>query len=211
MESHNNAVVANNYVSAIVDSNNTLSIIILHENVSYIRVANKNELNPENVRVSINLDLLDSSEPEYASFVNLISTNVSDYTLNKKFSGTSIVDGGGYYLTPIYKFSNKETPYLNVEGVYGSGADKASGIVLYKVAFYKGSTCTLVEYSNNMGLLIDSNSKQSLDMSKYTPDKYDGIQLLFNILNNSSVTTNDIPIDGTVKAVLAETPDKFVE
>jgi hypothetical protein len=62
-----------------------------------------------------------------------------------------------------------------------------------------------------MGLQNGSNSKQSLDMSKYTPDKYDGIQLSFIIVNKTSVTTNDIPIDGTVKAVLAETPDKFVE
>jgi hypothetical protein len=150
-------------------------------------------------------------EPEYASFVNLISTNVSDYTLNKKFSNTSIVDGDGYYLTPVYKFSSEKTPYLNIEGAYGAGASMGLGIVLYKVAFYKGSTCAVVEYTSNMGLPNDSNSKQSLDMSKYTPDKYDGIQLLFRIPNNSSVTTNDIPIDGTVKAVLAETPDKFVE
>ena len=197
-------------VKSSYDTENDIFIIEIKETstLDTIRVCNFCQ-DTSAIRVFRNAEL-EESEVIYPSFINLRPADISDYVLNKKYSGTSIVDGGGYYLTPVYTFSGSITPYLNVEGVYGAGANISEGITLYKVAFYKGLTCMRVEYTSNMGLPSGNNDQQSIDISSYVTDKnYDGIQLSFAVIGKSTITINDIPVDGSVKATLSNTAEHF--
>lgn len=60
--------------------------------------------------------------------------------LNKKYSGTSIVDGNGYYLTTVVPVNMAKYRYIKVNGAHMSGypgAVNASNPTLYKIAFMK--------------------------------------------------------------------------
>lgn len=91
--------------------------------------------------------------------------------LNKKFSGTSIVDGSGNYITVQVPVNMKKYRYIKVIGAHMSGYSGAvsqNDATFYKLAFLNNGTVQAVQYTNNLALSSDMSAKTwTIDMSKY--------------------------------------------
>ena len=116
--------------------------------------------------------------------------------LNKKFSGTSIVDGNGYYLTTVVPVNMAKYRYIKVNGAHISGyagAVNTSNPTIYKVAFMKNGAIYAVQYTNTLALSSDSNAMQwNMDMSKYTHyQQCDAVQLSV-LVSTSAITSADV-------------------
>ena len=113
--------------------------------------------------------------------------------LNKKYSGTSIVDGSGNYITVQVPVNMKKYRYIKVIGAHMSGYGGEISLddaVFYKLAFLKGGAVQAVQYTNNLALSSDMSVKNwNLDMSKYANyQQCDAVRLQF------LVSTSDLPI-----------------
>lgn len=113
--------------------------------------------------------------------------------LNKKFSGTSIVDGSGNYITVQVPVNMKKYRYIKVIGAHMSGYGgeiSQDDAVFYKLAFLKGGAVQAVQYTNNLALSSDTSARNwALDMSKYANyQQCDAVRLQF------LVSTSEIPI-----------------
>ena len=113
--------------------------------------------------------------------------------LNKKFSGTSIVDGSGNYITVQVPVNMKKYRYIKVIGAHMSGYGgeiSPDDAVFYKLAFLKNGAVQTVQYTNNLALSSDTSARNwALDMSKYANyQQCDAVQLQF------LVSTSEIPI-----------------
>lgn len=118
-------------------------------------------------------------------------------TLNKKYSGTNIVDGNGYYLTAVVPVNMAKYRYITVNGAHMSGyggAINANNPTIYKIAFVKNGAIHAVYYANNLALSSDVNAMQwNMDMSKYTNyQQCDAIQLSV-LVSTSAITSADVP------------------
>ena len=137
---------------------------------------------------------------------NLISTDVSTYTLNKKYSGTSIVDGNSYYLSEVTPVDLTKQPYLHINGLYisGSSAPIEGDYLLYKIGFYQDGVIKTVEYTNNLGFIADNKGQQTIQLPS-TYEKYNGMQLSFlkSQSTDTAINTSDIVVNGEVSAVLS--------
>ena len=116
--------------------------------------------------------------------------------LNKKYSGTSIVDGNGYYLTTVVPVNMAKYRYIKVNGAHMSGypgAVNASNPTLYKIAFIKNGAIYAVQYTDTLALSSDKNAMQwNMDMSKYTHyQQCDAIQLSV-LVSTSAITSADV-------------------
>jgi len=93
-------------------------------------------------------------------------------SLNKKYSGTSIIDGLGSYICAPVSIDMSKYRYLKVNGAHMSGYGGAYTIsepVFHKIAFLKNNTITSVNYTNNLALSTDNTSKEwVIDISKQT-------------------------------------------
>ena len=93
-------------------------------------------------------------------------------SLNKKYSGTSIIDGLGSYICAPVSIDMSKYRYLKVNGAHMSGYGGAYTIsepVFHKIAFLKNNTITSVNYTNNLALSTDTTSKEwVIDISKQT-------------------------------------------
>ena len=117
-------------------------------------------------------------------------------TINKKYSGTNIVDGNGYYLTAVVPVNMAKYRYIKVNGAHMSGY--AGAVVraeptLYKIAFYKSEAIYAVKYTNDIALTTDANQKQwTIDMSKYTHyQSCDAVQLSV-LISMSAIASADV-------------------
>ena len=113
--------------------------------------------------------------------------------LNKKFSGTSIVDGSGNYITVQVPVNMKKYRYIKFIGAHmsGYGGEISQGdAVFYKLAFLKNGAVQAVQYTNNLALSSDTSARNwALDMSKYANyQQCDAVRLQF------LVSTSEIPI-----------------
>lgn len=116
--------------------------------------------------------------------------------LNKKYSGTSIVDGNGYYLTTVVPVNMAKYRYIKVNGAHMSGypgAVNASNPTLYKIAFMKNGAIYAVQYTDTLALSSDKNTMQwNMDMSKYAHyQQCDAIQLSV-LVSTSAITSADV-------------------
>ena len=116
--------------------------------------------------------------------------------LNKKYSGTSIVDGNGYYLTTIVPVNMAKYRYIKVNGAHMSGYPgtvNASNPTLYKIAFMKNGAIYAVQYTDTLALSSDKNTMQwNVDMSKYAHyQQCDAVQLLV-LVSTSAITSADV-------------------
>lgn len=116
--------------------------------------------------------------------------------LNKKYSGTSIVDGNGYYLTTMVPVNMAKYRYIKVNGAHMSGypgAVNASNPTLYKIAFMKNGAIYAVQYTDTLALSSDKNAMQwNMDMSKYTHyQQCDAVQLSV-LVSTSAITSADV-------------------
>ena len=98
--------------------------------------------------------------------------NTTNISLNKKYSGNSIVDALGSYICAPVSIDMSKYRYLKVNGAHMSGyggAYSTSEPVIHKIAFIKNNVITSVAYTNNIALSTDSTSKEwVIDMSKQT-------------------------------------------
>lgn len=129
-------------------------------------------------------------------------------TLNKKYSGTSIVDGNGYYLTAVVPINMAKYRYIKVNGAHMSGyggATTAADPTLYKIAFLKSGVIGAVKYTDNIALQTDATMKQwTMDMSKYTQyQQYDAVQLSV-LISTAAITSGDV-LDTSVLQVTCST------
>lgn len=113
--------------------------------------------------------------------------------LNKKFSGTSIVDGSGNYITVQVPVNMKKYRYIKVIGAHMSGYGgeiSPDDAVFYKLAFLKNGAVQTVQYTNNLALSSDTSARNwTLDMSKYANyQQCDAVRLQF------LVSTSELPI-----------------
>ena len=189
---------SNNYMIATrTTDTHVLTVTIQHDSVSYIRICNGG-ISPSRVRVFKNAEMSDTGGGSTPT--NLVSTDASVYTLNKKYSGTSIVDGNGYYLSPVIPVDINKQPYINIKGLYNGNSD--NNPILYKIAFCTNGTVSKVEYTINLGA-NDTGAAQSINISSY--GSYNGIQLLFK-LGTTALTANDVIIDGSIEVTLSKEP-----
>ena len=137
-----------------------------------------------NIVITASATKIEEDEP--TDPIELYTGNASDYQINKKYSGTSIVDGNGYYLTDVLDVDFATRPYLHIKGV--TTGSSASLPKLYKIGFYKNGTISTVEYMNNI-IDVSTTSGFVVDMSAYS--QYDGIQLLIQV-SSSAMTESDI-------------------
>ena len=129
-------------------------------------------------------------------------------TLNKKYSGTSIVDGNGYYLTAVVPINMAKYRYIKVNGAHMSGyggATTAADPTLYKIAFLKSGVIGAVKYTDNIALQTDATMKQwTMDMSKYAQyQQYDAVQLSV-LISTAAITSGDV-LDTSVLQVTCST------
>lgn len=124
-------------------------------------------------------------------------------SLNKKFSGTSIVDGSGNYITVQVPVNTKKYRYIKVSGAYMSGYDgfvSTDNPIFYKIAFLKDGAVHAVQYTNNLAL--SSNTKLratpapdysktwNMDMSKYANyQECDALRLQFIVSASATPIT----------------------
>ena len=128
------------------------------------------------------------------SDIELYSAN--GVTLNKKYSGTNIVDGDGYYITAVVPVNMSRYRYIKVNGAHMAGyggAINASNPLLYKIAFLKNGVVKTVQYTNNLALSSDKHAMQwSMDMSKYAGyQQCDAVQLSVQV-STSAITSADV-------------------
>lgn len=124
-------------------------------------------------------------------------------SLNKKFSGTSIVDGSGNYITVQVPVNMKKYRYIKVSGAYMSGYDgfvSTDNPIFYKIAFLKDGAVHAVQYTNN--LVLSSNTKLlrgpspeyaktwNIDLSKYANyQECDALRLQFIVSTSATPIT----------------------
>ena len=123
--------------------------------------------------------------------------------LNKKFSGTSIVDGNGNYITVQVPVNMNKYRYIKVVGAHMSGYAGAISLddaIFHKIAFLKDGNVYAVQYTNNLALSSDTNARNwNIDMSKYENyQECDAVQLQFIV----SVSSTPITIDSVVPAAM---------
>ena len=141
------------------------------------------------------------------SDIELYSPN--GVTLNKKYSGKTIVDGNGYYLTTVVPVNMAKYRYIKVSGAHMSGyagAINASNPLLYKVAFMKDGTIYAVQYTDNIALSSDKNAMQwNIDMSKYAGyQQCNAVQLLV-MVSTSAITSADVLTADKLQATCSTT------
>lgn len=114
-------------------------------------------------------------------------------TLNKKFSGISIVDGDGYYITAPVSVNMAKYRYIRVNGAHMSGyagVVSAENATLYKIAFLKNGVIQAVQYTNTLALSSDADAMQwTIDMSKYANYRQcDAVRLLV-MVSTTAITS----------------------
>lgn len=129
-------------------------------------------------------------------------------TMNKKYSGNSIVDGNGYYLTAVVPINMAKYRYIKVNGAHMSGyggTTTAADPTLYKIAFLKSGVIGAVKYTDNISLTTDTTTKQwTMDMSKYAKyQQYDAVQL--SVLISTAAITNADVLSASVLQVTCST------
>lgn len=122
--------------------------------------------------------------------------------LNKKFSGTSIVDGNGNYITVQVPVNMKKYRYIKVSGAHMSGYSGAvsqNDATFYKLAFLHNGTVQAVQYTNNLALSSDMSAKTwTIDMSKYANyQQCDAVRMQFLASTSGLPITMDnvVPVD----------------
>lgn len=115
-------------------------------------------------------------------------------TLNKKFSGTSIVDGDGYYITAPVSVNMAKYRYIRVNGAHMSGyagVVSAENATLYKIAFLKSGVIQAVQYTNTLALSSDADAMQwTIDMSRYANYRQcDAVRLLVMVSTTAITST----------------------
>ena len=130
-----------------------------------------------------------------AADIELYSTeNVS---LNKKYSGTSIVDGlGGYICAPVSLDMSKYR-YLKVNGAHMSGYGgvySTSNPIFHKIAFIKNNAIVAVQYTNNLALTTDTTSKEwVIDMNKYSNySDADSVRFMISVGGSVEITEANV-------------------
>lgn len=117
-------------------------------------------------------------------------------SLNKKFSGTSIVDGNGNYITVQVPVNMNKYRYIKVSGAHMSGYAghvSTDDAIFYKIAFLKDGAVHAVQYTNNLALSSDTNAKSwNIDLSKYANyQECDALQLQFIVSDSATPITMD--------------------
>lgn len=134
--------------------------------------------------VTGDIEIIVSTAEAEINPIELYTGNASAYQLNKKYSGTAIADGNGYYLTDIMPVDFATRPYLNFKGV--GSLDGTGFPYIYKLAFYKGSTISQVKYITDIGATFNA-SGFSVNMASYA--QYDGMQLQIAPVKGSTALT----------------------
>lgn len=133
-------------------------------------------------------------------------------SLNKKFSGTSIVDGSGNYITVQVPVNMKKYRYIKVSGAYMSGYAghvSTDDPIFYKLAFLKDGAVHAVQYTNNLALPSGAKAKPlkapspdfktwNIDLSKYANyQECDALRLQFIVSTSATPITMDsvVPAD----------------
>lgn len=116
--------------------------------------------------------------------------------LNNKYSGTSIVDGDGFYITPAVSLDLTKYRYIKVNGAHMSGwggIPKPSEPTVYKIAFLQNGAVHGVLYTNTLALSTDTDETQwNIDMSKYSHyQDCDAVQLLV-LVSTGAITSADV-------------------
>lgn len=116
--------------------------------------------------------------------------------LNKQFSGTSVVDGSGRYLTAIVPLNLAKYRYLTVNGAYPSnyaGTTSPTTPVLYKIGYCKNGSVVAVQYSNNLTDADGTGKVWTADLSHYANyQSCDGIQIMINPHTEAALTQADV-------------------
>lgn len=122
--------------------------------------------------------------------------------LNKKFSGTSIVDGNGNYITVQVPVNMKKYRYIKVSGAHMAGYNgevSQNDATFYKLAFLHNGVVHAVQYTNNLALSSDASTKTwNIDMSKYANyQQCDAVRMQFLVSTSGLPITMDnvVPVD----------------
>lgn len=123
--------------------------------------------------------------------------NTTNISLNKKYSGNSIVDALGSYICAPVSIDMSKYRYLKVNGAHMSGyggAYSTSEPVIQKIAFIKNNVITSVAYTNNIALSTDNTSKEwVIDMSKHTGySDADAVRFMIMSTGAVEITESDI-------------------
>lgn len=123
--------------------------------------------------------------------------NTTNISLNKKYSGNSIIDASGSYICAPVPLDMTKYRYLKVNGAHMSGYGGAYTIsepVFHKIAFIKNNVITSVDYTNNIALSTDNTSKEwVIDMSKHTGySDADAVRFMIMSTGAVEITESDI-------------------
>lgn len=118
-------------------------------------------------------------------------------SINKKYSGTSIVDALGSYICAPVSIDMSKYRYLKVNGAHMSGyggAYSTSEPVIHKIAFIKNNAITSVAYTNNLALSTDNTSKEwVIDMSKQTGySDADGVRFMISVSGSVEISESNV-------------------
>lgn len=116
--------------------------------------------------------------------------------LNKKYSGVSIVDGNGTYLTAVFPLNLTKYRYLTVNGAYPAnypGTTSLATPVVYKIGFYKNGSLVGVQYSNNLTSADGTGKVWTADLSGYANyQSCNGIQIMINPHKEEALDQADV-------------------
>lgn len=123
--------------------------------------------------------------------------NTTNISLNKKYSGNSIIDGLGSYICAPVSLDMTKYRYLKINGAHMSGyggAYSTSEPVIHKIAFIKNNVITSVAYTNNIALSTDNTSKEwVIDMSKHTGySDADAVRFMISTAGVVEITESNI-------------------
>lgn len=118
-------------------------------------------------------------------------------SINKRYSGTSIVDALGSYICAPVSIDMSKYRYLKVNGAHMSGyggAYSTSEPVIHKIAFIKNNAITSVAYTNNLALSTDNTSKEwVIDMSKQTGySDADGVRFMISVAGSVEISESNV-------------------
>lgn len=123
--------------------------------------------------------------------------NTTNISLNKKYSGNSIVDALGSYICAPVSIDMSKYRYLKVNGAHMSGyggAYSTSEPVIHKIAFIKNNVIASVAYTNNIALSTDNTSKEwIIDMSKQTGySDADGVRFMISVAGSVEISESNV-------------------
>lgn len=130
--------------------------------------------------------------------------------LNKKFSGTSIVDGNGNYITVEVPVNMQKYRYIKVSGAHMSGYDGTvdqDNAIFYKLAFMHNGTVQTAQYTNNLALSSDVSAKAwNIDMSKYANyQQCDALRMQILVSASGAAVTADSVVPTSVLTAACST------